>query len=349
MINLYKLTEDSVIFRNNVPRKNKDKLYQYYKFISFYPLNKRATKFDLYLQKCWDDYATVHFSEDDFKNKQYDLVKDEDEVDTILELLDNANVSKKDTDSNILRIVSNDGTNNIKGSSSKNAWIKLKTSEDIKVKHGERYDIPLGIAIKVPKKTEAIVLLLPGIYEEYGILQEYPLVLNNNTSKKEWKVPVVCISPDLLALDIGYDTCKQAGQVVTSVSFKHKTKKIPKGTEICRFRIIDAVNSNKFKDDPTMKVTKYTGIDPDEVENKSLSLDDDTDRDNTIVAMEDVDIYEQSTLENMEKADDLPTSDLTDYGSLDDDSDTDAVENPNYEEESLAALKKSDNYFDDED
>ena len=331
-INLDKLDRYSIYYRKNIKRENKDKYYQYYRHIGYsaLELNNDKKRFDLYCQKCWDDFEVVHFNEKTFKPVQYDLLDKSKSIhDKLIERLDNADTTKKDTDDNILRIMYNDGTNNITNSSFKNSWTTLKSSRDITLKYGERADIPLGIAIKTPKKTEVWIVIADGMWDSYGIVQEHALILTHDTSKAEWKLPVLCVKHDLLKLKIEYGTCSHtysSHEYVSSVKFDPQSILIPKGTTICKFRIIDAVFNNKLKDDEEIEVpvdnTKY---DEDkgypytvgEGENGGKGKVDVSDyadyEEEQIITEED----EQKELDNMELADDLPTISNANYDDYD--------------------------------
>ncbi len=49
-------------------------------------------------------------------------------------------------------------------------WIDLRTKERISVLQGEYHQIPLGVAIELPKGFEAVVLPRSSSYKKWGVV-----------------------------------------------------------------------------------------------------------------------------------------------------------------------------------
>lgn len=92
-------------------------------------------------------------------------------------------------------------------------WIDLRTKERISVLQGEYHEIPLGIAMELPKGFEAIVVPRSSTYRKYGLLQvNLPKGVvdeSYNGDTDEWHFQSEC----------------------------HKAVEIPANTRICQFRI----------------------------------------------------------------------------------------------------------------
>lgn len=52
----------------------------------------------------------------------------------------------------------------------KGDWIDLRCAEDVSMKKGEYYIIPLGIAMELPKGYEALVIPRSSTFKHYGIV-----------------------------------------------------------------------------------------------------------------------------------------------------------------------------------
>lgn len=94
----------------------------------------------------------------------------------------------------------------------KGSWIDLYLAKDVELKSGQRANLPLGVAMKLPQGYEAIVAPRSSTYKNWGILQNNSIGIIDSTfngDNDEWMMPV------LATLDV----------------------KIPKGTRICQFRI----------------------------------------------------------------------------------------------------------------
>lgn len=105
-----------------------------------------------------------------------------------------------------------DGLQKIGGS--KSDWIDLRANEDVYLKKGQLFYIPLGVAIQLPKGYEALVLPRSSTPKNFKIIMANSMGMIDETycgNNDEWKFPA-------LALE---DT------------------HILKGDRICQFRIIE--------------------------------------------------------------------------------------------------------------
>ena len=92
-------------------------------------------------------------------------------------------------------------------------WIDLRTSEDIALMPFQYYEIPFGIAMKLPKGYEAIVAPRSSTYRKYNIIQTNGIGIIDETycgENDEWRMPVIATKATI----------------------------IPKGTRVAQFRII---------------------------------------------------------------------------------------------------------------
>lgn len=108
-------------------------------------------------------------------------------------------------------------------------FIDLYTYEDITLKKGDFTYIPLGIAVKLPKGYEAIVVPRSSTFKRYGLLQTNGIGIIDETycgDDDQWKMPVYA-TRDITIL---------------------------KGTRLCQFRIqkhqpiLNMVEVNKLND-----------------------------------------------------------------------------------------------------
>lgn len=91
-------------------------------------------------------------------------------------------------------------------------WIDLYLAEDVKMKKGEFTLASLGIAVELPKGTEAIINPRSSTYKNYFVtIANSQGVIDNSYCGEEdiWKAPLLC----------------------------HKITEIPKGARICQFRV----------------------------------------------------------------------------------------------------------------
>lgn len=73
-------------------------------------------------------------------------------------------------------------------------WVDLRTSYDIHLDRGEYYNIPLGIAMQLPKGYEAIVAPRSSTFKKYGILMVNGIGIIDNSycgDNDEWSFPAL--------------------------------------------------------------------------------------------------------------------------------------------------------------
>lgn len=93
-------------------------------------------------------------------------------------------------------------------------WIDLRVAEDVRLKSGEYKMIPLGVAMRLPANTEALVIPRSSTFKKYGVLQANSIGLIDESycgDNDEWHFPVYATREVL----------------------------IPKNTRICQFRVIE--------------------------------------------------------------------------------------------------------------
>lgn len=93
-------------------------------------------------------------------------------------------------------------------------WIDLRISEDVRLKAGEHKLIPLGVAMKLPKGYEALIIPRSSTFKKYGVIQANSVGLIDESycgNNDEWKFP----------------------------AYATRDIEIPKNTRICQFRIIE--------------------------------------------------------------------------------------------------------------
>ena len=92
-------------------------------------------------------------------------------------------------------------------------WIDLRARETVHLKQGEYKQIPLNVAIELPKGYEALVLPRSSTFERYGVICVNSMGVIDNSycgDNDEWKFPVLAT----------------------------RRATIPKGERICQFRIV---------------------------------------------------------------------------------------------------------------
>lgn len=75
----------------------------------------------------------------------------------------------------------------------KGDWIDLRVGEYIELKANTFAIIPLGVAIKLPKGFEALLLTRSSTFKKYGIIQTNSIGIIDETycgNNDEWKMPV---------------------------------------------------------------------------------------------------------------------------------------------------------------
>lgn len=93
-------------------------------------------------------------------------------------------------------------------------WIDLRAAEDVHLKAGEYKMIPLGVAMRLPVNTEALVIPRSSTFKKYGVLQANSIGLIDESycgDNDEWHFPV----------------------------YATREVFIPKNTRICQFRVIE--------------------------------------------------------------------------------------------------------------
>lgn len=92
-------------------------------------------------------------------------------------------------------------------------WIDLRIAEDVTLKQGEFKIIPLGVAIRLPKGYEVLVIPRSSTFKKYGVIQANSCGLIDESycgDNDEWMFPVYA-TRDIF---------------------------IPKNTRVCQFRIL---------------------------------------------------------------------------------------------------------------
>lgn len=93
-------------------------------------------------------------------------------------------------------------------------WIDLRVAEDIHLEPNEFRLLPLGVAMKLPKNHEALVIPRSSTFKKYGIIQANSVGLIDETycgENDEWCFP----------------------------AYATRAVDIPKNTRICQFRIFE--------------------------------------------------------------------------------------------------------------
>lgn len=91
-------------------------------------------------------------------------------------------------------------------------WIDLRTGIDLMMRKGDFRLIPLGVAMKLPENTEALLIPRSSTFKKYGIIQANSVGLIDESycgEQDEWMFP----------------------------AYATKDIVIPKNTRICQFRI----------------------------------------------------------------------------------------------------------------
>lgn len=73
-------------------------------------------------------------------------------------------------------------------------WIDLRSRVTIELATGNYYEIPLGVAMKLPDGYEAIVVPRSSTFKKYGIIQTNSIGIIDNSycgDNDEWKMPVI--------------------------------------------------------------------------------------------------------------------------------------------------------------
>ena len=75
-------------------------------------------------------------------------------------------------------------------------WIDLRAAEDIELKKGDFYQIPLGIAMELPKGYEAWLTSRSSMCKKFGIIHCDDLGIIDNSycgDNDQWFLPVIAV------------------------------------------------------------------------------------------------------------------------------------------------------------
>ena len=78
----------------------------------------------------------------------------------------------------------------------KSDWIDLRAAEDVVMKKGDFYLIPLGVAMKLPEGYEAHIVPRSSTFKNFGIIQtNHQGVIDNSYSgdNDEWKTAALAM------------------------------------------------------------------------------------------------------------------------------------------------------------
>lgn len=78
----------------------------------------------------------------------------------------------------------------------KSDWIDLRASEEVTLKAGEFYLIPLGVAMELPEGYEAHVVPRSSTFKNYGIIQTNSCGIIDGTycgDDDMWRMPVYAV------------------------------------------------------------------------------------------------------------------------------------------------------------
>ena len=114
-------------------------------------------------------------------------------------------------------------------------WIDLRAAKDISLKKGESALIPLGIAMKLPKRYEAHVVPRSSTFKNYKIIQtNHQAVIDNSYcgDNDQWFYPVYAMEDTTIHLN----------------------------DRICQFRIMKKQPKIKFEECTTLSDTDRGGF-----------------------------------------------------------------------------------------
>ena len=106
-------------------------------------------------------------------------------------------------------------------------WVDLYTSEDIVLKPGDFKYIPLGVAMELPKGYEALMAPRSSTFKNWGLLQSNSIGVFDESfcgDDDQWMFPV----------------------------YATREVKIPKGTRLCQFRVIEHQPAIEFDEVETL-------------------------------------------------------------------------------------------------
>lgn len=132
-------------------------------------------------------------------------------------------------------------------------WIDLSPACDVELKQFEGGDIPLGISVKLPIGYEALISIKDSAFNKYGIIQTNGITVIDSCfccSDQQWCIPVV--------------------------SLREGTTVIPKGTCICKFRIIKKMgNSIKLEKEESLTCYSIGSCDDSEDSSAAIQMEED--------------------------------------------------------------------------
>ncbi|MGL5648530.1 MAG: dUTP diphosphatase [Clostridium sp.] len=115
---------------------------------------------------------------------------------------------------------------------SKGNWIDVYANKDMILKEGERYMIPLGFALELPKNWEGHLAPRSSTFKTWGIIQTNGIGIVDDTyigDNDQWHMPVYLLQGKEL----------EAGEKIT---------KINKGDKVAQFRIMEVMPTIQFEE-----------------------------------------------------------------------------------------------------
>lgn len=154
-----------------------------------YVIYKKDTKEIVGIIKTDDPKQVIH------KDYDYDLIaSNESSVQDIEEInTDTLNVRVKFFDKELYA-----GENTLQRIGEKSDWIDLRAREDIYLKKGKTYYIPLGVAIELPQGYEAHIVPRSSTFKKWGIIQTNSMGIIDESycgDNDEWCMPVIAVRP----------------------------------------------------------------------------------------------------------------------------------------------------------
>ena len=153
--------------------------------INYYVIYKKDTKEVIGIIKTDDTKQVIH--------KDYDIVASNGLSVQDIEESDTLNVRVKFFDKELYA-----GDNTLQRIGEKSDWIDLRAREDIYLKKGETYYIPLGVAIELPQGYEAHVVPRSSTFKKWGIIQTNSIGIIDESycgDNDEWCMPVIAVRP----------------------------------------------------------------------------------------------------------------------------------------------------------
>jgi dUTP pyrophosphatase len=114
-------------------------------------------------------------------------------------------------------------------------WIDLKAALSMYIKKGEYAEIPLGVAMRLPRNTEAIIVPRSSTFKNYGIILAGSIGVIDNAycgNDDEWMFPAIALKNTLIA----------------------------KGSRICQFRLFPIQGKVEFFEVNKLDETGRGGI-----------------------------------------------------------------------------------------